>query len=54
MKQLTALALPADIVPHSRVNSTSPRSGTPLAARNITGSVVISRSSMTRGLVRAT
>ena len=37
-----------------QVASTSHRSGTPLAARNITGTVVISSSSMTRGLVSAT
>lgn len=37
-----------------QVFRTSHRSGTPWAARNITGTVVISSSSMTRGLVSAT
>lgn len=36
------------------VASTSQRSGTPCSARNITGTVVISRSSMIRGFVSAT
>jgi hypothetical protein len=51
---LTALALPADMVPNASVASTVPSGGSPPAARNMTGSVVISNSSMTRGLVSAT
>ncbi|GAA4046594.1 hypothetical protein GCM10022233_15480 [Streptomyces shaanxiensis] len=37
-----------------QVSSTRPRSGTPCSARNITGTVVMSSSSMIRGLVNAT
>jgi hypothetical protein len=49
---LTALALPADNVPPISVIATSQVDGHPLAARIIVGIVVISSSSMMRGLVK--
>ena len=52
--QFSALALPADRVPPSTVATTGHSSGTPPLARNITGTVVSSSSSMIRGLVSAT
>ena len=51
---LAALALPADNVPPTSVASTSPAEGHPRAATNMVGTVVISSSSMIRGLVSAT
>ena len=52
--QLRAFAEPADSVPPSTVATTSPRDGTPRWARNITGTVVSSSSSMIRGFMRPT
>src|SRR5690348_8704218 len=52
--QLIVFALPAARMPPSRVAATTPSPGTPPAARNITGTVVISSSSMMRGLVSPT
>ena len=51
---LAELALPADNVPPTNVASTSPGEGHPRAATNMVGTVVISSSSMMRGLVSAT
>ena len=48
-----ALALAADMVPNTRVATAIPSGGTPWAATNITGIVVISSSSMTRSFDRA-
>ena len=45
---------PAESVPPTTVAATSPSAGTPPAAKNITGTVVSSSSSITRGLVRPT
>jgi hypothetical protein len=50
---LMALAPPAANVPPSRVMSTSEVRGQPPSARTIVGTVVMSNSSMMRGLVRA-
>ena len=47
-------AEPADSVPPTTVATTRPSVGTPRAAKNITGTVVSSSSSMTRGLVSPT
>src|SRR4051794_12068378 len=52
--QLIVFALPEASTPPSRVAATTPSPGTPPAARNITGTVVISSNSMMRGLVRPT
>ncbi len=52
--QLSALALPAESAPPTNVATTSHSGGTPCWARNITGTVVSSSSSMMRGLVSAT
>ena len=52
--QLSAFALPAASVPPTRVASTSVRAGTSRCAANIAGMVVISSSSMIRGLVSPT
>ena len=52
--QFKALAEPAERVPPTIVASTSHNDGTPPSARNITGTVVTSSSSMMRGLVRPT
>ena len=52
--QLSALALPADRVPPTTVATTRPSGGTPRWARNITGTVVSSSSSMMRGFVSPT
>jgi hypothetical protein len=49
-----ALAPPAARVPPSTVSTIRRMDGTPLAATNIVGTVVMSSSSMIRGLVRAT
>ena len=46
--------MPADRVPPTTVATTSPGGGTPRAAKNITGTVVSSSSSMMRGLVSPT
>ncbi len=54
MYMFSALAPPADKYPPKQVARTSHSDGTPCSARNITGTVVISRSSMIRGLVKAT
>jgi hypothetical protein len=51
---LYAEAEPAESVPPITVATTSPSSGTPRAAKNITGTVVSSSSSITRGLVSPT
>ena len=51
---LTALAPPAASVPPTSVSSTSPSGGQPRSASTIVGTVVISSSSMIRGLVSAT
>jgi hypothetical protein len=50
---LTAFAPPAASVPPSRVISTSVVGGHPFSASTIVGTVVISSSSMIRGLVSA-
>src|SRR3954447_23411063 len=52
--QLNTDADPAETAPPTTVATTSPRSGTPPAAKNITGTVVSSSSSITRGLVSPT
>jgi hypothetical protein len=52
--QLMQFAEPAAKIPPTSVAATTPRPGTPSAARNITGTVVISSSSMILGLVSAT
>jgi hypothetical protein len=52
--QFKAFALPADSVPPTTVASTSHNGGTSRAARNMTGTVVSSSSSMMRGFVSAT
>ena len=52
--QLSALALPADSVPPTTVATTSHSGGTSCAARNMTGTVVSSSSSMMRGFISAT
>src|SRR5262245_42244246 len=54
MTQLRVFALPAANVPPTRVAKTGHSGGTPPAARNITGTVVTSNSSMMRGFVKAT
>src|SRR5262245_35616219 len=54
MTQLSVLALPAANVPPTRVATTGHSGGAPSAARNITGTVVTSNSSMIRGFVKAT
>ena len=54
VEQFKALAEPAERVPPTIVASTSHNDGTPPSARNITGTVVTSSSSMMRGLVRPT
>jgi hypothetical protein len=51
---LTALAPPAANVPPSSVTATSDHDGQPRSASTIVGTVVISSSSMMRGLVSAT
>ena len=51
---LMALAPPAAKVPPTRVIATSDHDGQPRCARTIVGTVVMSSSSMIRGLVRAT
>jgi len=51
---LSALALPAAIVPPTRVPRTTHSDGTPRSASNIAGMVVTSNSSMIRGFVSAT
>jgi hypothetical protein len=51
---LSALALPADIVPPRTVATTSQVPGQPSAATTIAGTVVTSSSSMIRGLVTST
>ena len=51
---LNAAAEPALSEPPMTVASTSHRSGSPPSARIMTGTVVTSRSSSTRGFVRAT
>jgi hypothetical protein len=53
-KQLRAFADPAARVPPVSVQAISHSGGRPRWARSIAGIVVISRSSMTRGLVSAT
>ena len=52
--QFSAFALPAASVPPTRVASTSVSGGTSRCAANMAGMVVISSSSMIRGLVSAT
>jgi hypothetical protein len=52
--QLRAFALPADRVPPTTVATTSQSGGTSRAARNMTGTVVRSSSSMMRGFISAT
>ncbi len=52
--QLKTDADPAEKVPPTTVATTRPRSGTPRAAKNMTGTVVSRSSSMTRGLVSPT
>ena len=52
--QFSALALPAARVPPTSVASTSHSGGTARCAANMAGIVVISSSSMMRGLVSAT
>jgi hypothetical protein len=54
MTQLSVLAAPADNVPPTRVARTNHPDGMPRSARTMTGTVVMSSSSMIRGLVRAT
>ena len=54
MYMLKAPADPADRAPPMRVASTSQMLGSPSAAKIMTGAVVTSSSSMTRGLVSAT
>ena len=51
---LMALAPPAAIVPPSTVAMISHREGRPRSATTMVGTVVMSSSSMIRGLVRAT
>ncbi len=51
---LMALAPPAASVPPISVTMTRPRGGQPRSASTIVGTVVISSSSMIRGLVSAT
>ena len=50
----SALAPPAANAPPATVNDMSRSDGTWWAATNMVGTVVMSRSSMIRGLVRAT
>ena len=52
--QLSALALPAAMVPPTSTANTVHGEGKPRAARNIAGRAVTSSSSMTRGLISAT
>ncbi len=52
MTQFSALALPAAIVPPTRVHRTSQSDGTPRWASSIAGIVVMSSCSTTRGLIR--
>jgi hypothetical protein len=52
--QFNVLAPAAESVPPTSVAATSQVPGQPPAARTIAGTVVIRRSSMIRGLVRAT
>lgn len=51
---LMALALPAASVPPISVTATSDQAGQPCSATTIVGTVVMSSSSMIRGLVSAT
>jgi hypothetical protein len=51
---LRADAEPEESVPPTTVATTRPRSGTPRAAKNMTGTVVRRSSSMTRGFISPT
>nr|BFF04052.1 hypothetical protein GCM10020241_57270 [Streptoalloteichus tenebrarius] len=52
--QFNAFALPAAIIPPTRVAKKVPSGGSPRWANNIAGMVVTSSSSMTRGLISPT
>ena len=51
IQQLIVLAPPAERAPPSSTAAISPSDGSPSSARTIAGTVVTSRSSMTRGFV---